>query len=235
MRTVMLLALVTLTACLKPSAPDAEPQPAPASATAIARPSAPLRSSAVRTLPFVDEGAGDPTFAAFRSRLLDVIARGDREGLLALVDPRVRTSFDGGGGMEVVDAEWRLADPQSRTWTDLERVIGLGGAFTPDGAFWAPYVFATWPDDLEAVDWAAVITADAIVRSEAGDAPEIARLDHAFVRVPSWITDPWTPVTLQDGRTGFMRAADLRSALDYRAGFSKRSGTWLLEAFVAGD
>lgn len=42
-------------------------------------------------------------------------------------------------------------------------------------------------------------------------------------------------VRTANGQEGWVRGSDVRSPIDYRAGFSKRSGQWKLEAFVAGD
>src|SRR5687768_14256373 len=43
-------------------------------------------------LPFVDEAAKDPTFAAYRDQLLAAVRARDTKTVLALSDPNIRTS-----------------------------------------------------------------------------------------------------------------------------------------------
>jgi hypothetical protein len=48
--------------------------------------------------------------------------------------------------------------------------------------------------------------------------------------------DPaWVRIRLPDGREGFVSAQFIRSPTDYRAGFKKTGGQWLLTHLVAGD
>jgi hypothetical protein len=45
----------------------------------------------------------------------------------------------------------------------------------------------------------------------------------------------WSSVQLSDGRRAYVASAFVRSPTDYRAGFVRRQGRWLLRTLVAGD
>jgi hypothetical protein len=63
-----------------------------------------------------------------------------------------------------------------------------------------------------------------------------ARLDWELASVPPDDgTADWQRVRLADGRTGFVRRADLRRVTDFRAGFERLDDGWVLSGFVAGD
>ena len=105
--------------------------------------------------------------------------------------------------------------------------------------FWAPYVYSRWPEEFDAFEHAAVTRASAPLHEQAGEqAPEVARLDWAVVRLvdsPNSATDAWRQVRVRDGKTGWVRGEDLRSPIEYRAGFRKIAGEWKMSIFLAGD
>jgi hypothetical protein len=67
----------------------------------------------------------------------------------------------------------------------------------------------------------------------------VATVDWAILELqPSADAPPsreWLRVKTPDAVEGWVHADDVHSPVGYRAGFSKRSGRWLLEALVAGD
>lgn len=183
-------------------------------------------------LAFVDEAAEDPTFAAYRDRLLAAVRARDIKTVLALSDPNVRTSFGGGGGR--ADLEQAL---QEEVWGELEQILSLGGTFR-DGMFWAPYVYSAWPDSHDAFESLAVIADDVSLRRSAdASAPAIATLSRDVVERASapGAEGAWTKITTADGKTGFVETKLVRSPIDYRAGFTKRGAEWRMTALVAGD
>ena len=78
-----------------------------------------------------------------------------KPALLAAVDPGIRTSFGSDAGVDAFKA--RLRDPNSTLWADLATALALGGAFRSPTSFEAPYVFATWPEDVDSFQCAAVV------------------------------------------------------------------------------
>ena len=45
----------------------------------------------------------------------------------------------------------------------------------------------------------------------------------------------WREVKAHDGRTGWVESRFVRSAVGYRAGFTKTPAGWKMDALVAGD
>ena len=232
---LMLLAL----ACRQqePAVPD-QPAPTPPQtasspetvATSAPEPAAPSCTSAPNRLCPSDEGPSDPTFAAYRDELRAAVKAKDLAKVKSMIDPAIRTDFGGGGGEGSFKPDWEK----------LEAALALGGSFRGEGAdrmFWAPYVYANWPDAFDAFSYVAAVRDDAIVRASPDDtSAEVARLQWDIVElVQGPRHDTWRQVRTADRKEGWVRAADVRSPIDYRAGFSKRSGTWKMEAFVAGD
>jgi hypothetical protein len=189
----------------------------------------------------VDEGASDASFAAFRDEMRNAIAKKDADALLALVDPKIRTTFGEGGGLDDFKTAWQPESKESRLWRELDQILSMGGSFGGEGAqrsFWAPYIYSAWPENIDAFAYVATIRAVVSIRASAdAGAAEVATLDWEIVER----TDParedatWVRIRTQKGIEGFVRSSDVRSPVGYRAGFSRRSGEWKMEALVAGD
>jgi hypothetical protein len=167
----------------------------------------------------------------------------DEAALLALVDPKIRTTFGAGGGTQDFRKSWRMSSPDSPLWSELAQILNHGGSFRGEGAdrsFWAPYVYSDWPESADAFESVAAIRAGVPIRQRPdAAAPEVATVDWAILDlIPEKTHDPeaaWRHVRTKDGKEGWARSADVRSPIDYRAGFTKRSGTWKMDALVAGD
>lgn len=187
----------------------------------------------------VDEGPRVPDFLAFRTRLLAAIAARDTSALLAAVDPNVQTSFGDAGGIADFRERWKPEAPDSRIWQELGSLLALGGTFTGDSIFVAPYVFATWPESLDAYEHGAVVFRDVTLReAPRADARVLATLDYEIVRLrlsdAPLPPEGWTAVE-HAGRAGYVASDSMRFALDYRAIFSRKPEGWKLVILVAGD
>jgi len=112
----------------------------------------------IQVLP-VDEAVQDPAFFAFRARLQRAVAERDTSALLAIVDPDIRLSFGGDGGLADFRAMW-LEDPDAALgdstaalpdrpgiWAELGTVLALGGRFWDGSTFVAPYTFSAFGPD----------------------------------------------------------------------------------------
>ena len=187
-------------------------------------------------LPPVDESASDPSFLAFKVRLLAALDRRDVSALLAAVDPKVRSSFGEEDGIASFRRHWRLDRPaQSKVWSELGAVLRLG-ATRDETEFIAPYVFTHFPKTLDAYSHAAVVQPGAVLRMSAAlKAAPAATLDYHIVQLVGQPVKGWREVRTLDGRTGWLPSGSLRSPLEYRAFFEKRNGQWKLTAFIAGD
>ncbi len=74
-----------------------------------------------------------------------------------------------------------------------------------------------------------------IRREPAPQANVVAEVDWEILEVIPDTTEGWVHVKTKAGQEGWAADADVRSPISYRAGFSKRSGEWKMEALVAGD
>lgn len=189
----------------------------------------------------VDEGSGDPSFQAFRRRLIAALRRDDRHYVFSIVDPKLTPGFgDPESGLAGLKEEWPLDEPGGGRWIELREtllvLLAMGGSFR-DGGFWAPYIFSEWPQELDAFGYSAIIGRGVALRSKP-DGPVLRRLTYDIVKVPEQKEGPdggWFKVVTLDGREGYVAKRYVRSPMDYRAGFKKQKGRWRLTALVAGD
>jgi len=170
-----------------------------------------------------DEGPNDPSFAAYRERLVAAVEKKDRAALVAMVDPHIRTSFGDGGG------------PDDVKWDELRKILPLGGTFR-EGSFWAPYVYSTWPDEIDAFTHVAAIRPGvALHETPSAGAKTIRTLDWSILELLDTTPGEWRHVKTLDGATGYVESNDVRSPIAYRAGFNKTANGWTMTALVAGD
>lgn len=182
----------------------------------------------------VDDAPQDAALVAYRNQLLEAVRRNDAAGVVALVDPKIRTSFGDGGGA----AEFRKAISREEVMADLEFVLSHGGRFQGEGdsrSFWAPYVYGAWPEEHDAFQSLAVIDGNVPLReSKDPSSPVVATLAYDIVTLVM-SEGELRQVKTGDGKIGWVDARHVRSPIGYRAGFNKVQGQWKMNAFVAGD
>lgn len=251
---ILIFALVLGCAPSAPEAPrnlTATTEPTPTGAdrasswpSPIATP--PPERSEIRQLPPVDHAVRDREFAGFRDKLLIDTREKDHAGVLAVVNPKIRTSFGAEGGINHFITMWHPEDPKSGLWAELEEVLELGGSFTEPGEgarFCAPYPYSEWPEDLDSFEYLVVTrAATALKASRDPSSTDTTPLGFEFVRIAD--DDPvragnrrstWRKVTTLDGKQGWVDASHVRSPVDYRACFSRHPDGWKMDLFVAGD
>ncbi|MGE0527745.1 MAG: SH3 domain-containing protein [Bdellovibrionales bacterium] len=186
----------------------------------------------------VDEASKDPSFAAFRTELQEIVENKDHKALLERVSENIEFSFGEDAGKENFIRAWELSDEKaagSMLWAELDKVLSLGGAFMANGHFEAPYVSSSWPAELDAFDHVAVIGSRVRVRAQPNANSEILYVASYEILKAEYANDPWIKVVTPDGQTGYMWSKYLRWPLDYRAHFTKVDGRWLMNVFIAGD
>lgn len=186
----------------------------------------------------VDQAATVPDFFSFRARLQAAVARRDVAETTAAFSRNVKLSFGGDVGPQAFERLWRPRAPDSTLWATLGTVLALGGTFSGDASFTAPYVSARWPQGLDAFDHVAVLGAAVRVReSPQAGAPTLGLLDHAIVEVaePAAAAAPWVKVKLPSGQAGYVDSRMVRSPIDYRVRFARMDGRWQIVSFLAGD
>jgi Bacterial SH3 domain len=200
-------------------------------------------SGQVQKLYPVDEAAKDPTFFTFRARLIQAVQRRDAAHLLNILSPKIHNSFGGDGGIEEFKTMWKPERAQSEVWTELAKVLSLGGAFDKDGIFEAPYISAKWPEDKDGFELGAIIGENVRVRAAPQISSSIMRqLSFDIVEVTDWGGNKargekrdWIKVKLSDGQSGYVAEEFIRSPIGYRAAFAKEEGRWVMTYFIAGD
>jgi hypothetical protein len=187
----------------------------------------------IQLLP-VDDAASRRDFFMFRARLQAAIARRDEAAVVAAADPGIRTSFGDDDGIARFTAQ--LRDAGSSVWADLGAALALGGAFTAQTTFQAPYVFARWPDAADSFECLAVLGDRVRVRQSADPTSAIvATTSYELVQALPERTETAVRIRLASGITGYISSAFVRSPIEHRAIFEQSGGQWRLRAFVAGD
>lgn len=196
-----------------------------------------------RLLP-VDEASRDPDLFQFRARLQEAVTRHDLTAVLEAIDPEIRNSFGGDGGIDEFQKQWNLPSDQSDFWHQMGLALSLGGTFYDENTFAAPYLIKNFPEDLDAFEHLVLIGSDVRVRAEPRLGSEVLAVlsfdilpfaREANERLSEKQSEEWTAVLLRDGRVGYVASRYLRSAIDYRAIFDRKNGRWWLTAFIGGD
>ncbi|HKH71596.1 MAG TPA: SH3 domain-containing protein [Vicinamibacterales bacterium] len=186
-----------------------------------------------RLLP-VDEADSRPEFFRYRVRLQMAVEQRDVAAVIEAADPGIRLGFDAPSGGATLH---KLFSDRPELWDELRVVLARGGRFSSPSSFAAPYVYASWPDQFDAFECAAVIGSNVRLRSAPRlDASIVAPVSYPIVRLMEPVPGRlWSRVRLGDGRAGYMWHAYVRSSVDYRALFNLIDGRWRMTAFVAGD
>ena len=186
----------------------------------------------------MDEGLRDPDFVAFRTGLRQTIERRDVPALLRAVHPDIKNTFGDDNGIDAFKRLWRLDRADSKVWSELGAVLALGGTFQDPDQFVAPYVYAKWPETMDAFEHVALTGSNVRVRGAPSTNARILMAEsYAILRLksPGSTSESWTAVVLPDGRAGYVASRLARSPIDYRASFARTDGRWRMTMFVAGD
>ncbi|GAA4442082.1 hypothetical protein GCM10023188_41350 [Pontibacter saemangeumensis] len=197
-----------------------------------------------------DQAITDATLRQYLESLQAAVQAQDAQQLQTLLDPNIRTGFDGSGGWEAFSRQWRPENTSSEIWLLLDNLLRLGGDYMADGnpaAYALPYVYSNWPDSLDAFSHMAVTKPGAILREQpAANATGICTLDRIILQTDYARSYPqgdntarkeWWYVQTPEGKlSGYLSHADLYSPVGYRALFNRNAqGKWHMTALVAGD
>ena len=190
----------------------------------------------------VDEAKKDPSFLAFREKLIAAAEKQDAAFILGILDPKIELSFGGDAGIADFKRVWKITAKDSAFWNEFLLVIRNGGSFSGQGSergFFAPYTFSNFPEDLDAFEHRVIFGSNVNLRERPDmSAPVVASLSYNVVKVLTENPggkDAWEKVETLGGKVGYVKAEFARSPVDYRAGFMKRRGIWKLTVFIAGD
>ncbi|MEX2281561.1 MAG: SH3 domain-containing protein [Gemmatimonadota bacterium] len=241
MQNALIIGCVLLVAC----GSDARTADGVAGDSVAVQPTQHAGAPAVPGLPkLLPVDQADASFAAFRAEVLAALQRKDTSYLYALLAPEIKIGFGGGDSIAGFRRLWQPSDPESQVWDALTRALSLGGKMT-DTTFNFPYVFAFWPDSIDAFEHVAITGSNVTVHEDADEqAPVIATLSHDIVPVENWqklgergvpTRDTWAQIKLPGDRTAYVNGLNAYSPVSWRGFFTKRGGRWLLVFFVAGD
>jgi hypothetical protein len=195
----------------------------------------------------VDEAGKDPSFLAFRTKLIAAAERKDLKYVIGVMDPKIELSFGGHSGIKGFHELWTNKD---EFWSEFLPVLKNGGQFAPateasGKMFVAPYSFSNWPD-LDAFDHHMIFGSSVNLREKpAMDAKVLHGLSYNIVKIIGAqperteeqldIQADWYKIETLGGKKGWVKAEFVRSPIGYRAGFEKKNGQWKMTFFIAGD
>jgi hypothetical protein len=200
-----------------------------------------------RKLNPVDEAPKDPSFKAFRDRLLAAVRQQDETVLYESLDPKITNSFGGEGGVTEFNTLWKMGEERTKLWDELATILSMGGSFSGPGivpkTFCAPYVYSAFPDvQLDATNYAVITGTGVRVRTQPSlNAPIITSLSYDIVELDhepaasGEANSEWVRIVAPNGKKGYVFGKYIRSPMDYRACFEKKQGKWKMIALVAGD
>lgn len=200
-----------------------------------------LAAAAPAKLIPVDEAARDPQLAELIARLVKACDEKNFKPFEEALSPNAIASFGGDEGVQGFRDAYGVDDPNSPFFTNFKTALTVGGAFIGKTDFAAPYVYANWPEDKDSFGFTAAIGAKTNLYAQPKeDAKVVADVTHQILEVietdPADSTTPDGWIRVKSGKkSGYVKAAETRSPLDYRAVFQKTENRWWLGAFVAGD
>ena len=176
---------------------------------------------------FSDECTTLKGYGVFRSRLTAAVAARDEASFRALFGKDGYMRMDGvGGGAQMPPTG---SNPvTSRIWNDLDQILSLGCA-VENGKLLLPFT-AQAPENLSALGQMVAVRSTS-VRSAPNDkartviiAPRGALL--VQLKQPPRSVDGWEYFTLSNGRSGYVRARDLRSPTASALQVAREGNEW---------
>lgn len=192
----------------------------------------------------VDEANLEPSFMAFRVKLIAAAERRDAKYILGILDPKINLSFGGDQGIADFKSIWKIESKNTPFWNEFLTVIKNGGFFVREkgkrtNLFYAPYSFDSFPEDLDGFEHFVIFGSNVNLRESPDSGSKIiGQLSYNVVKSEVDLVGKvsgWQKVRTLGGLSGFVKSEFVRSPIDYRAGFEKKRGVWKMVAFIAGD
>ncbi|MDX2180744.1 MAG: SH3 domain-containing protein [Bryobacteraceae bacterium] len=184
------------------------------------------------TIPPVDEGSRDPSFAKFRAELSAAFDRRDRPFVESALAQDANLSF---GGHTGVRAFREMYPPGKEPWAKWRRMISLGGRWRR-GGFEGPYVFTDFPRELDEFSFGVSIDERVSVRLTPSPLADVVDfLNWETFEYLDNLRGEWTLVRTPRNREGYVRSESVWSPIDFRIRFEKRNGVWKIAFWLQGD
>jgi len=183
----------------------------------------------------VDQATRDAALLTARAHLIVAVKRRDMAAVLKYFTPMVKLSFGGDAGHGALK---KFLREDKSLWANLQWVLENGGQFNKGGSFTAPWTFFAHVKGIEDTEAGVLIARRVNIRSKpAPSGAVLATRSFGVLRLVYERNGPkhWTKVALADKRIGYVHRRFIRSVIDYRATWTKKSGQWMISSFVAGD
>jgi len=186
---------------------------------------------------FIDEAKENPSFCAFRKQLIRALEKSDTTFVLSVFDKDVKLDFGGGYGIDELKNRFREPVHYGDLWNELHTLLLLGGTFSGDEYFIAPYVYSEWPDGIDAYTHIAVTgNRIPVYKQPESESEKLTFLSYTIVEKDfQWYDTDWVRIKLPNGKSGFIMRIHTRSPIDYRIIFRQTDTVWEITVFLAGD
>ncbi len=160
----------------------------------------------------------------------------------AALTPEATASFGGDVGPEGIKRVHGVDQPDTKFWDEWLKAAKLGGTFVQAEIYVLPYTAGELPESADPFLSVIAIGDKTLLYKEPKEgAAVVADVTHQLLEQldiePAELekTGPDYIRVKADAGEGYVKVAEVRSPLDYRAVFEKIDGVWKLTAFVAGD
>ena len=199
----------------------------------------------------------DPALKLFTDRLKDAVARRDVGFIQQCLDDQAVSALDSEGSAAEFMANWQVADTTAEFWTDIDRVLRMGGTYVSGQPvekyqFVFPYTYEVELDEEADYFNVGVITGKNVNLRAAPDT-KAAVITQLTYHVVHFLTDEegyrivsggdgafhpeWYKVMTADhASTGWVSARYVYDIMGPRLFIYKTpAGVWKISCFVVGD
>jgi hypothetical protein len=199
----------------------------------------------------------DPALKQFTDRLKDAVARRDVAFIRQSLDDQAVSALDSEGSAAAFMANWHVADTSAEFWTDIDRVLRMGGTFISGQPvekyqFVFPYPYEVDLDEEADYFNVGVITGKNVNLRAAPDT-KAAVVTQLTYHVVNFITDEegyrivsggksafdpdwYKVVTADHASTGWVSARYVYDIMGPRLVLYKTAaGAWKISCFAVGD
>lgn len=192
----------------------------------------------------INETSIDSSFVQFKVEFLDLLKNRDSIEIYNLINDDIIVGFDEEGvGKKEFTKRWKLYDPNSEFWAISQKIIELGCVKIKEGKaemFACPYVYANFPDSLDAISHVVVINKNVNIFEEPSvDSKVIMKVDYAILKISYGAPEGWVKVRKLPGqpkeKKGYLLAGNVYKPASIRILFTKIDNKWEISSFVGGD
>jgi hypothetical protein len=188
----------------------------------------------MRRLPPPENGPADSGLISLLASMRRIAESRDAAALTRLMRPDFRVEFDVGKGPLAFRRHWRAESRESSVWGVLGKALAMEGAFCMPSLFCIPYLYVSFPRDLDPFAHVVATRSDVVLRDRPSqEGAAVRRLDRSIVRlekplpVPALIPgDGFLSIDDPAAGRGYLAGPEVYSPAGHRMFFERRSGRW---------